>query len=139
MFDGKAKLFGIISLSVLIFACAGNIAFKKGEKAYAREELDAAVRYYMEAIGHDPENVRYRVSLNQALLNASNFHLKQGVIYFDQDNLKLALIEFQKALEFNPENNEARKKKQIVLKKLEEQRRYDDEKTEIEQLKVGRS
>jgi general secretion pathway protein D len=124
MFDGKAKLFGIISLSVLIFACA-----------YAREELDAAVRYYMEAIGHDPENVRYRVSLNQALLNASNFHLKQGVIYFDQDNLKLALIEFQKALEFNPENNEARKKKQIVLKKLEEQRRYDDEKTEIEQLK----
>jgi tetratricopeptide (TPR) repeat protein len=130
-----SKIFIVFLLSILLCSCAGNRAFKKGQKAYAREELDKAVRYYLEAVRHEPDNVRYRVSLNQALLNASNFHLRQGNSFFDQDDLKLSLIEFQKALELNPENNDARRKKLAILKKLEEQRRRNEEKTEIEQLK----
>ena len=130
-----SKIFIIFLLSILLCSCAGNRAFKKGQKAYAREELDKAVRYYLEAVRHEPDNVRYRVSLNQALLNASNFHLRQGNSFLVQDDLKLSLLEFQKALELNPENNDARKKKLAILKKLEEQRRQNEEKTEIEQLK----
>ncbi|MCJ7526054.1 MAG: hypothetical protein MUP71_12665 [Candidatus Aminicenantes bacterium] len=131
----RNKLFIVFVISILFCSCAGNRAFKKGEKAYARKELDQAVRYYLEAIRHDPENVRFRVSLNQALFNASNFHLRRGDVFFNQDDWKLSLFEFQKALEFNPENNDARKKKQSVLKKLEEQRRQNDAKTEIEEIK----
>ncbi|MBU4405818.1 MAG: hypothetical protein KKG79_09490, partial [Acidobacteria bacterium] len=133
--QNKLKLFIILLFSIFLCSCAGTNAFKKGQKAYAREELDAAVRYYLEAIRHDPDNVRYRFSLNKALFNASNFHQRQGESFLNQGDLKLSLLEFQKALELNPENNEARKKKQSILKKLEEQRRQNEEMTEIEQLK----
>ncbi len=119
----------------LIWACGGNLAYKRGEKAYARAEHAAAVDYFMEAVRQDPQNVRYRVSLNQALLFAANFHLKQGEFYLGRKEYKMALYDFDKALEYNPESSEARRKKQAVLKKLDELRRSFSEKTEIEKLK----
>jgi general secretion pathway protein D len=131
----KSRLFIALLFTVFLSSCGGNPAFNKGQKALAREDLDAAVRYYMEAVRHDPDNVRYRVSLNQALFNASNFHLRLGDDFSSQGDLKLALLEYQKSLEFNSENNDARRKKQSLLKRLEELRKRGEEKSDIERLK----
>ena len=116
-------------------ACAGKTAFRRAETAFSRNEPDLAVQYYMRAVGHDPENVRYRFGLNRALIVASNGHLKRGDDYVASGEWKLALLEYQKALDFNPESSETRKKKIGMMKRIEEESKREKEKSEIEQLK----
>lgn len=116
-------------------ACAGKTAFRRAETAFNRNEPDLAVQYYMRAVGHDPENVRYRFGLNRALIVASNSHLKRGDEYVASGEWRLALLEYQKALDFNPESSETRKKKIWVVKRIEEENKKEKAKSEIEQLK----
>ena len=89
----------------------------------------------MRAVGHDPENVRYRFGLNRALIVASNSHLKRGDEYVASGEWRLALLEYQKSLDFNPESSETRKKKIWVVKRIEEENKKEKAKSEIEQLK----
>lgn len=116
-------------------ACAGKTAFRRAETAFNRNEPDLAVQYYMRAVGHDPENVRYRFGLNRALIVASNSHLKRGDEYVASGEWRLALLEYQKSLDFNPESLETRKKKIGVVRRIEEENKKEKEKSEIEQLK----
>lgn len=116
-------------------ACAGKTAFRRAETAFNRNEPDLAVQYYMRAVGHDPENVRYRFGLNRALIVASNSHLKRGDEYVASGEWRLALLEYQKSLDFNPESSETRKKKIWVVKRIEEENKKEKAKSEIEQLK----
>ena len=111
-------------------ACAGKTAFRRAETAFSRNEPDLAVQYYMRAVGHDPENVRYRFGLNRALIVASNGHLKRGDDYVASGEWKLALLEYQKALDFNPESSETRKKKIGMMKRIEEESKREKEKSE---------
>lgn len=101
----------------------------------AQNDVDTAVENYLAAVRHDPDNVRYRVSLYQALFNASSSHLRRGDAFREKGELKPALLEYQKALEFNSENNDARNKKRSILKELERRQKQLREKTEIERIK----
>ncbi|MFQ6082159.1 MAG: secretin N-terminal domain-containing protein [Candidatus Aminicenantia bacterium] len=120
---------------ILFISCAGRIAFKRGEEAYRTKDWDRAVEEYLRALQTDPDNPRYRLSLAKALIEASNFHSERGEGFLKQGELKLALLEFQKALDYNPENLRARKRKKEILKRIEQERRERTEKTEIERMK----
>lgn len=117
------------------FSCAGRIQFEQAESAMEKGDWDHAVTYYLNAISKKPGNVEYRLSLSKALISASNFHLQKGEKFFQRDNLKFALVEFNKALEFNPDNNHARLKKFETLKKMEDIRKARTKKTDIEKNK----
>jgi general secretion pathway protein D len=127
-------IFSLILLASLV-SCVGRMAFKKGERAFITKDWDMAVEHYLKAIQSDPTNPRYRLSLAKALIEASNFHSERGGKFFDQNELKLALIEFQKALDLNPENLRAKKGKSELLRKIEQDRMERAEKTEIEKIK----
>lgn len=100
-----------------------------------KKDWDKAVDYFLKALNREPGNVEYRLSLSSALLSASNEHLKRGILLLEQNALNPALGEFEKALEFNPENNDARRKKLEVLKKIQALEKSLGEKTDIEKLK----
>ena len=119
----------------LIWACSARISFEKGEVALQQKDWDSAVQYFLKAIQREPDNPRFRLYLAKAIIEASNFHLSKGKEYFEKGDLKLALIEFEKALGFNPENMEAGRMKRVVLKKMEEERKKAREKTEVEIVK----
>ncbi|MCK4765818.1 MAG: hypothetical protein KAW12_26700, partial [Candidatus Aminicenantes bacterium] len=109
--------------------------FRQGEAAFNRQDWDRAVRDFFKAVEKKPDNIEYRISLSRALIAASNSHLRRGGNFFKDGELKLALLEFDKSLEFNPENNEARRQKRLALKKIEEIKKKYREKTQIEILK----
>lgn len=125
----------ILVFTVLIISCAGRMNFKQGQEAIQKKDWDKAVDYFLKALSKEPGNVEYRLSLGNALLSASNEHLKRGNVFYEQNEFKPALIEFEKALEFNPENNDARRKKLEILKKLQTIEKSQREKTDIEKLK----
>ncbi|MBN2144510.1 MAG: hypothetical protein JW774_07795 [Candidatus Aureabacteria bacterium] len=133
--DTMAMFLVLFALSLLNFSCSGRLAFKRGAEAYRLKNWDMAVDYYLKAVQKDPENPRYRLSLANALIEASDYHCEKGEKFLQKDELKYALLEFQKALDLNPENLRAWKNKKEILQKLEEDKKKQEEKTEIEKAK----
>lgn len=129
------KHLSLLFISLLLFSCAGRISFNKGEDALRRKDWDSAVQYFLSAIQREPDNPRYRLYLAKAMIEASNSHLRKGEEFLEQGATKIALLEFEKALEYNPENIEARKRKIQTLKRMEEENKKTKEKTEIEKAK----
>jgi general secretion pathway protein D len=125
----------ILGFTIFGISCAGRMNFRQGHEAMQKKEWDKAVDYFLKALSREPENVECRVSLSNALISASNEHLRRGTLFYEQNRLTSALREFEKSLEFNPENNDARRKKLLVLKKIQETEKKQRRKTEIEKLK----
>ena len=133
----KLRFLSIFPLLLLLLtACAVHKrVFNHGEKASRQKDWDRAVRYYLRAVEKKPDNAEYRIALSRALITASNIHLRKGINFFKDGEFKLALLSFDKSLEFNPENNESRRQKRSTLKKVEELKKKYREKTEIEKIK----
>jgi tetratricopeptide (TPR) repeat protein len=131
------KKFLLISgLFLLVISCGVRKDFRQGQEAMRNQDWDRAAAYFIKAVGDDPDNVEFRISLSNALISASNAHLKKGKQYLIAGKMRPALIEFEKALEFNPENNEARQQKHRLLKRMKKLDKKQRDKTEIEKLKA---
>ena len=128
-------LMGLILLIIPDPGCAVRKQFRLGDRAFRNKDWDRAVQYFLKVVGKDPGNVEYRISLSKALISASNYHLNQGKQFVNDGLLNPALVEFAKAMDYNPENNEAREQKRRLLKRLKELEKAQREKTEIETLK----
>lgn len=124
-----------IAFTLLGISCAWRKEFRQGRQAVERKDWDQAVANFLKAVGEKPESIELRISLANALIAASNHYLQKGKQFREENQLKAALLAFDKALEYNPENNEARKKKLSLLKYLKELEKQQREKTELEQLK----
>jgi general secretion pathway protein D len=120
---------------VLGISCAWRKDFRQGQEAFKRKDWDQAVAFFLKAVGEKPDSVEYRISLANALISASSHYLQKGKQFQEANQLKPALIAFDKALEYSPENNEARRRKHNLLKHLKELEKQHREKTEIQQLK----
>lgn len=120
---------------LLTVSCAVRKDFKQGHDAFQNKEWDQAVAYFLKAVGEDPDNVECRISLAKALISASTHHLKRGKQFLSDHRLNPALVEFEKALEYNPENNIARRHKHRLLKQIKELEKKGREKTDIQRLK----
>jgi general secretion pathway protein D len=127
--------FVIILVCVLAgTSCTWRKDFKLGREASRKKDWDRAVAYLLKALGEKPDNVEYRISLANALISASNHHLLKGKQYREEGQFKIALAAFEKALEYNPENNEARRAKHRLLKKIRELEKQQRQKKESRQL-----
>ena len=65
----------VAALSLLFSGCAGQSAFKQGEKLTREGKLDEAVVSYAEALQKDPERQPFRQKLIQSRLAAAAQHL----------------------------------------------------------------
>lgn len=124
-----------VAFTLLGISCAWRKDFRQGQEAFQRKDWDQAVAYFLKAVGEKPDSVEYRISLANALISASNHYLQKGKQFQEENQLKAALIALDKALEYNPENNEARRRKYNLLKHLKELEKQQREKTELQQLK----
>jgi type II secretory pathway component GspD/PulD (secretin) len=125
----------IITSIILGFSCGVRKDFRQGEEAMQNKEWDQAVAYFLKAVREHPDNVECRISLSNALISASNHHLQKGKQYLLAGKQRPALMEFEKSLEYNPENNEARQQKHRLLKQLKALDKQQRDKTAIEKLK----
>lgn len=116
-------------------SCAHHDDFKLGNEALKNKDWDQAVNYFLEAVAREPDNVKYRVSLANALIAASNLHLNNGRRRLEEGRLKPALVAFEKALEYNPENNLARKEKILLLNRLRELEKQQRQESRLQKLK----
>jgi general secretion pathway protein D len=121
-------------IALWLSGCVSNLTYQKADEAFKNKNWDEAIEYYQKALQADPKNPRIRLYLAKAYIYASNRHYESGESYYQKGDPKLALLEFQKAIDIYPENQRAREKKNKILKDaalLQEQTR---EKTELQTL-----
>lgn len=126
-----------------MLGCAtGRMSFRKAEQLRSEEKYPEAIENYIKAATRSPDEARFRLKLVEATIEASNYYYRQALQHLKEKKEQLALLELEKALEYNPANNLAKAEKRKLLK-LFEQNVQEKEKTKIEALKdktaIGKS
>ena len=126
-----------------MLGCAtGRMSFRKAEQLRSEEKYPEAIENYIKAATRSPDEARFRLKLVEATIEASNYYYRQALQHLKEKKDQLALLELDKALEYNPANNLAKAEKKKLLKLLE-QNDQGREKTKIEALKdktaIGKS
>src|SRR5436309_2691440 len=78
----------VLMVAVAAAGCGAARAFRQGDAAMRRGDLDQAVALYRRAVQDDPDNARYKISLERAMQAASRFHLDRAREFEQQDQLE---------------------------------------------------
>lgn len=76
--------------------------YKLGEKAEARNDFDAALNYYDQAVDADPNEPQYMIADQRMRSKAAEAHLAEGRRLRKEQKLDEALAQFQRAFLDNP-------------------------------------
>ncbi len=101
------KLTLILTACALLAGCAGDLAFKNGEKYAVEGDWDRAVAYYRQALQQDPQNISYITRLTKALQEAAIFHAERASMYLKDKNPDVAIAEAKLAKEYSPDYHKA--------------------------------
>ena len=65
------RLAAVAALVVFTAGCAAHWAYRQGQDASDKGDWDLAVARYTRALEKDPQNIRYKISLENARIQAS--------------------------------------------------------------------
>ncbi len=115
--------------------CTSYRLLRQAELAEAREEWDRAVLHYMDLVGLQPGNVRYRTALLRAKLRAAQAHFQAGRRYAEVGAFERALLELQQAVALDPSHQYAQTELEKVRAILARQSGEREAAVTIEDLK----
>lgn len=101
------KILKLATLAILCVALASCTSFRAWEKAQEHEQMgewDEAVLAYEKALEIDPDNLRYKMGLQRAQLEASRVHFDRGQELMAAGHYDMAALEFQLAVRLDSTN-----------------------------------
>ena len=121
------KVVFCVVMALLAAGCPkGQPDFNQGKKAETLQDYDAAFVYYQKAAKADPHNASFKIKLNQARFEASQYHVKQGVELRKKGDLQAAAGEFQRALSIDPASAVAEQELRRTVEMIAEKNRAAD-------------
>jgi len=102
--------------------CAAGNAYRKGQKEARQENWDGAVAGLTKAVSLDPENIQYKIALENARIRASRFHYEEAKKQLAADDLEKAVDTLQIASNYDPSNKSASDDLEIAQAKLRKRR-----------------
>ena len=122
--------------SVLLSGCSpAREAYKRAESEAELHQWDRAVMAYSKAVSLAPDNTEYSIALSRARFRASQEHFQLGKKYLAQGQLDLAIGELQATTMLDPSNQYATDELAAAVRKWQEDRLSEDQKTDLEKLK----
>jgi len=100
-----------LSLSVLVLAlsgCAADMAYRDGRNLLEKDQVEAALLKYQEAMKRDPDNAIYRSAYLDTRDRASARMLEQADQFVNEGKYVQAAQNFQRVLSMDPQNERAR-------------------------------
>ena len=100
-----------LSLSVLVLAlsgCAADMAYRDGRNLVEKDQVEAGLLKYQEAMRRDPDNAIYRSAFLDTRDRASARLLQQADQLVNEGKYVLAAQNFQRVLSMDPQNERAR-------------------------------
>src|SRR4051812_17809045 len=98
-------------------------------------DLDQAVVAYRNAAQSDPDNARYKITLERAMQAASRFHLDRAREFEQQGQLEAALGEYRLGAENDPSNRGIATKIASIEKTLRDRAEAERPKPPSQQLR----
>src|SRR5258708_30046951 len=121
------SLFLCVGFGLLAAGCPkGQPDYNQGKKAETIQDYDAAFVYYQKAAKANPYNASYKIKLNRARFEASEFHVKHGVEMRKQGDLQGAASEFQRAQTIDPASPVADQELRKTIEMIAEKNRAAD-------------
>ncbi len=132
----------LVSAALVLFALAvfaggcssAQQTASDGDKAFAAENWDAAVYFYLQALADEPDNTEYKLNLTFARQKASARHFQRGTMLRELGRLKAAGDELQMAVQLDPTNQFAEQLLGRVQEEIEILGRPDGAR-ELEEIK----
>jgi len=100
-----------LSLSVLVLAlsgCAADMAYRDGRNLVEKDQVEAGLLKYQEAMKRDPDNALYRSAYLDTRDRASARMLEQADHFVNEGKYVQAAQNFQRVLSMDPQNERAR-------------------------------
>jgi general secretion pathway protein D len=116
----------VVLLAFAGAGCAAQWAFRQGQDAGDKGDWDLAVARYTRALEKEPRNIRYKIALESARIQASRLHYDEAKKHLAAQDLDRAAEELQVAANYDPANRSAADDLALVrerLRKRDEERR----------------
>ena len=124
------RLLVVVLLAFGGAGCAAHWAYHQGQQAADKGDWDLAVARYTKALQKDPNNIRYKISLESARIQASRIHYDEAKKALAAQDLEKASQELQIASNYDPANRSAADDlalvRQRILKRDAERRDRED-------------
>ena len=124
---------GLLVLAALLLGlpgCAARSAYHKAQKEARKENWDLAVAHYTEAVQKSPDDIGYKIALEDTRIRASRFHYAEARKALAAQDLDKAADELDIAVKYDGGNKSASDDLAIVrkriLKREEEKQRLSD-------------
>ena len=92
----------LVVIGAIAAGCGTGRAFSRGQRAGAAGDWEAAVGFYRQALQDNPSRPDYKISLERAMLAASQMYTERARQFEAADSLEEAIRAYRKALEFEP-------------------------------------
>lgn len=130
-----SAVLGLFFLATMTGGCSSaKQTANEGAEAFAKQDWDAAVYHYLQALAEDPDNVEYKLNLTFARQKASAQHFQRGTMLRELGRLKAARDELQMAIQLDPTNQFAEQLLERVSEEIEILGRPDGAR-ELEEIK----
>ena len=95
------------ALAAFSFACAASSAYRGGQKFSEKGDWDMAVARFTKALNQSPRNLKYKIALENAKIQASRQHTDKARKHLQTGNLEKAKEEYGIAVGYDESNRAA--------------------------------
>ncbi len=103
----RASTLSAVALLAVSMACATGNAYRGGQRFSEKGDWDLAVARFTKAHTDSPTNIKYKIALENAKIQASRMHVEKARKQVQAGNLEKAMEEFGIAVNFDPSNKAA--------------------------------
>ena len=126
----------LLTIASLAVGCAATKAFREGDLAMRSGNMDQAVAAYRKAVQESPDDARFKIALERAMLAASRMHIERAREFEDKDQLEAAVSEYRLATEYDPSNRLAATKAATIERTVRERVELARPKPAITQMRA---
>jgi general secretion pathway protein D len=105
--------------SALLPGCGANWTYRQGQREAKKGNWDMAVARLTKALAAEPDNIRYKIALQNARVQASLFHQEQAHKYLSAEELEKAADELDIASKYDPGNKSVADELAIVRARIQ--------------------
>ncbi len=125
----------LVAAMLLGSGCAARMAYRKGQSEARKGNWDLAVARLTKACQKDPDNIGYRLALENTRIQASRYHQQEAVKHLAQDELAAAADELDIAVKYDPSNMAATDELAAVRKRILEREQEKQRLSDFDRLK----
>lgn len=130
------RLAAALALVVAGSGCAAGWAYRKGHQAAETGDWDLAVARYTRALEKDPDNIKFKIALETARVQASRKHYDEAKKQLAANDLEKAAEELQIASNYDPANRSAADDLAIARRRIEARKEEQSQRDKLDEMKA---